>query len=167
MFFHELDADAAAGQRLHDAAKIIEISCETVHAVDDDHVAGTSECHQRLQLWPLRIFAGRLVRKDPVEGPIFELAIGILIERADPDTTDVLANQDAVPLTTLSEQLYDLSLLLSRNPKMNPNLTVIVGYPDVSLGYSPNGRSSRPLAALLGHLPSPRRVRPRLRGTLS
>ena len=125
MFFHELDADAAAGQRLHDAAKIIEISCETVHAVDDDRVAGASERHQRLQLWPLRIFPGRLVRKDAVEGRVFELAIGILIERTDPDITDALANQNAVSLTTLSGQVYNLNFLLLIKPKKHPNLTVL------------------------------------------
>jgi hypothetical protein len=66
------------------------------------------------------------------------LAIGILIERTDPDITDALANQDAVPLTTLSGQLYNLSLLLSIKPKKYPNLTVLVRHSDVRLGYNPN-----------------------------
>jgi hypothetical protein len=85
--------------------------------VDDHRVARASECHQRLQLWPLRIFAGRFVRKDAVEGRILELAIGILIERTDPDIADALANQNAVPLTTLSGQVCNFTFLMSINPK--------------------------------------------------
>jgi hypothetical protein len=102
MFFHELDADAAAGQRLHDAAKIIEFRPRRSMLWTTDRVAGASECHQRLELWPLRIFAGRLVRKDAVEGRILELAIRILIERTNPDIADALANQNATLLAKLS-----------------------------------------------------------------
>ncbi len=53
-----------------------------------------------------------------------------------PDITDALANQDSVPLTTLSGQLYDLGFLLSRKPKVNPNLTVQGKHSDVRLGYT-------------------------------
>ena len=48
--------------------------------LDDDRVAGADERHERLQLWTLRIFAGRFVGKDTIEGRLLELAIGILIE---------------------------------------------------------------------------------------
>jgi hypothetical protein len=48
MLFHELDADPAARQSLHDAAQIIEISREPVHAVHDDRIAGAGERHERL-----------------------------------------------------------------------------------------------------------------------
>ena len=52
-FLDELDADPPFGQLLHQAAQVVEGSCQTIHAVHDHRVALAGEGKERLELRPL------------------------------------------------------------------------------------------------------------------
>ena len=59
-FLQELDAHTALGQLLHQAAQIIEVSCQAIHAVHHHGVAFANETEHGLQLGTLGVLAEAL-----------------------------------------------------------------------------------------------------------
>jgi hypothetical protein len=75
---------------LHQAAQVVQISRQAIHAAHNNNVALASEGKERLELRPLGILAGGFVGKDLIERNILQLPFGILIETAHPDITNAL-----------------------------------------------------------------------------
>ena len=96
MFLDELDVDAALDQLLHQAAQVIEIARQAIHAVHDHGIALAHEGQQRLELGPLCILARGLVREDPIDRDLLQLTLGVLLEAADSDVTDALSLHGAL-----------------------------------------------------------------------
>jgi hypothetical protein len=90
-FLLKLDPDTSLGEALDQLAQVIQIAGQPIHAVDDDGIAFAGESEQSLKLGAVDVLARCLVGENPVERLTFQLAIDILIERADPDITDPLA----------------------------------------------------------------------------
>jgi hypothetical protein len=78
VFFDELDPHAFTRQGLHNAAQVIEIAGEPIHAIDDHGIAASHKAHQLFQLWPLGIFAGCFFGEGFVDLDAFELPFGTL-----------------------------------------------------------------------------------------
>jgi hypothetical protein len=57
----ELDAHAALGKALHQAAQIVQVARQAVHAVHHHRVTLAHEPEQRVELRTLRVLARRLV----------------------------------------------------------------------------------------------------------
>lgn len=70
--------------------QIIEVSLEPVHAVNHHRVAGSHKTQQRIELWPSRVLARRLVGKDATQFDAVKLTLGALLERTDPHIADSL-----------------------------------------------------------------------------
>jgi hypothetical protein len=65
--------------------------------VHDYCVAFAGERQQRVELWPLCVFARCLVGEQLVHLGLIELTFWILVETADPDITDALTSQNVPP----------------------------------------------------------------------
>ena len=79
--------------RLHQAAQVIEIARQAIHAVHHHGIALAHEGQQRVELVALRIFARRLVGEHLVHLALFELAFRVLVEATDPHVADALTVQ--------------------------------------------------------------------------
>ncbi|SLJ61133.1 Uncharacterised protein [Mycobacteroides abscessus subsp. abscessus] len=88
MLLDEFDADPAAGEFSHDPPQVVQIAGETVHRVHDHRVAGAYVPQQLIELGPVGVFCGRLVGEYPIGLDAVELAIGVLVDSADPDVAD-------------------------------------------------------------------------------
>jgi hypothetical protein len=99
LLLDELDAHAALGQLLHEAAQVIEVARQTIHAVHHHGVAFAHEGQQRIEFGPLGVLARRLVgeHRDP-PSTCFQLPFRVLVEAADPDVTDALTLQDILQM---------------------------------------------------------------------
>ena len=82
---------------LHQAAQVVEIARQAIHAVHDHRVALAHEAEQILQLRAAHILAGGLVGEHPVHRHALELALRVLIEAADADIADALSVQGVLP----------------------------------------------------------------------
>ena len=71
----ELDAHAALGELLHDAAQVVEVAGQPIHAVHHDGVALAHEGEQRVQLRALGVLARRLVGEE--RGPPGRVPAGV------------------------------------------------------------------------------------------
>ncbi len=83
------DTYAALRQLLHQAPQVIQITGQTIHAVDYD--SGRPE--HNFQLGPLGVLARSLVGEQFVHLGLFQLVFRILIVAANPDVTDALSLQ--------------------------------------------------------------------------
>jgi hypothetical protein len=91
VFFQEFNLDAAPGESLDDAAEVVEVAGEAVHAVDNHRIAFTDEGEEGIELRAAGILAGGFIGEDAVEFNAVQLAIGILVGAADADVADALA----------------------------------------------------------------------------
>ena len=108
-FLHEFDAYAVLGKLLHQAAQIVQVARQAIHAVHHYRVAFARKRQQGIKLRPLGILAGCHVDELPVHLDVIELAFGVLVETADP---------------------YDPSRPVSINYKVNPILTELSFFED-------------------------------------
>jgi hypothetical protein len=89
----ELDSHPAPGELLHQAAQIVEVACQAIHAEHHQGVALAHEAKQAIQLRPAYVLAGRLIGEHPIHCYALELAFRVLIEAADADIADALSVQ--------------------------------------------------------------------------
>jgi hypothetical protein len=80
---------------LHQAAQVIEVARQAIHAVNHHGVAFAHEGQQRIELGPLGVFARCLVGEHPADFDLLQLPFRVLVEAADPDIADALTLQDA------------------------------------------------------------------------
>jgi len=85
--------DAPSGQALHDAAQIIEVPGQPIHAVHHHRVALAHESQQRFQLRALSVLARCRVGEHASDLDVLQLAFRVLVEAADPDVADALTVQ--------------------------------------------------------------------------
>jgi hypothetical protein len=90
VFLDELDADASLRLLLDEAAKVIDVAGQPVHAMHHDGVALAGVGEQGLQLRPFGVFSGRLVGEQLVDLKMLKLAVGVLVDTADPNLPDAL-----------------------------------------------------------------------------
>lgn len=83
--FDELDAHPPFGQRLDDAAQVVEVARQPVHAVDDEGVALAHEPSHRLKLRAAGVLAGGAIGEASFDEHTVELSVRVLFERADAD----------------------------------------------------------------------------------
>jgi hypothetical protein len=91
VFFQKLDANATLGEHLDDAAKVVKVAGEAVHAVDDHHIAFADEGEKGVKLRAAGVLAGGFIGEEAVEFNAVQLAVGILVGAADADIADALA----------------------------------------------------------------------------
>lgn len=72
MLLKELDAYAALGEALHQAAQVVEVARQTIHAVHHDRVAFAHEGEQPFQFGPPCVLARRLVGEHFIHLDLFE-----------------------------------------------------------------------------------------------
>jgi hypothetical protein len=84
LLLHELHPHAACGEAADGRAQVVEVAGQAVHGVHEDGVAVADEGEHRLQLRAMEVFAGDVVGEGPVEFDAVELAIGVLVQGADP-----------------------------------------------------------------------------------
>jgi hypothetical protein len=60
-------------------------------------VAVADEAEQRVELWPVGVFARRAVGEGAVDGDAVELPVGALVEVADPGVGDPLSGDRVLP----------------------------------------------------------------------
>src|SRR3546814_2113541 len=87
-FLHELDPDASFGEGLNQFAQIVEITRQSIHAVDHDGVTLAGEGEHGIEFGAVDVLARCLVGENPVVRLPVQLAIDILIECAHPAVTD-------------------------------------------------------------------------------
>src|SRR5690606_41537620 len=76
---------------LHHPAQVIEITCQTIHAVHYQGVTLADVTEQRIKLRSLSILAGGFVDEYPAHLHAFQLSIRILVKRTNPYVTDPLS----------------------------------------------------------------------------
>lgn len=92
----------ALGQLLHQAAQIIEVSCQAIHAVHHHGVAFANETEHGLQLGTLGVLARGFVGEQLADLDLFKLAFRVLVEAANPDIADTVSLQKAVGERSIS-----------------------------------------------------------------
>ncbi|SLY24933.1 Uncharacterised protein [Klebsiella pneumoniae] len=107
MLLKELDAYAALGEALHQAAQVVEVARQTIHAVHHDRVAFAHEGEQPFQFGPPCVLARRLVGEHFIHLDLFELPFWVLVEAADADVTDALTVQGILLREMCQEEIYD------------------------------------------------------------
>lgn len=137
-FLQELDAHAALGQLLHQAAQVVEVAGQAIHAVHHHGVALADEAQQRFELGALGVLARGLVGEHLAHLCLFQLAFRVLVEAADPDVADAVPLHDvslvegglsalSVPLRLKARfcqaEIYDLHGHVSKNAKDHSILT--------------------------------------------
>ena len=93
---------------LHQAAQVVEVACQTIHAVHHHRVAFAHEGEQPFQFGPPGILARRLVGEHLVHRNLFQLPFRVLVEGADADVTDALTVQGILLREMCQEEIYDL-----------------------------------------------------------
>lgn len=58
--------------------------------MDDEGIAVLAKAKEFIELGPFGVLARGFVREDPVQLNIFELALSVLVQAADPDVSDAL-----------------------------------------------------------------------------
>ncbi len=134
----ELDSHAALGQLLHQAAQVVEVAGQAIHAVHHHRVALADEAQQRFELGALGVLAGCLVGEHLAHLGLFQLAFRVLVEAADPDVADAVPLHDvslvegglsalSVPLRLkprfCQAEIYNLRGHVSKNGKADSILT--------------------------------------------
>ena len=107
VFLEELDADAAAGEGVDEAAEVVEVACQAVHAVDDHGVTLAHEGQQPFEFGAPGVLARGLVGEETVHPDLLELALGVLVEAADADVADALTVHGGIAGSICQEGLYD------------------------------------------------------------
>ncbi|AAS76312.1 hypothetical protein SCH_028 (plasmid) [Salmonella enterica subsp. enterica serovar Choleraesuis str. SC-B67] len=82
-------------QPLDDAAQVIKVACQPVHAMHHHGVALADEGQQPFQLGTLGVLARSLVGEHPRHLNTLQLPFRVLVEAADADIADALTLQDA------------------------------------------------------------------------
>jgi len=126
-FLDELDADAALGELLHQAAQVVQVAGQAIHAVHHHRIALARERHHGIELRPMGVLPGRLVNEMPVHLDVIELAFRVLVKTADPDIANTLTVQDVLQEAKVSGKLYDPSRNLSINYELDSILTDRLG----------------------------------------
>ncbi len=119
----EFDAHAALGELLHQAAQIIEVARQAVHAMHHHGVALAHEGEQPFQLRTLGVLARRLISEQPVHRNLLELAFRVLVEAADADVADALTVR-GTPEDNCQEEIYDPWWRVSINSEDKSILTL-------------------------------------------
>ncbi len=91
--FAEFDAHAALGQALHDAAQVIQVACQPIHAVHHHGIAFAYKRKQTYKLGALGVLAGCLVGEHPSHMSPLQLPVWVLVEASDADVADALTVQ--------------------------------------------------------------------------
>jgi hypothetical protein len=107
-FLDELDAHAALGQPLHQAAQVIEVARQPIHAVHHHGVAFAHEGQQPFKFGTLGVLARRLVGEHLADFDLLQLPFRVLVEAADADVADALTVQDASKGKCVRNEIYDL-----------------------------------------------------------
>lgn len=82
-------------QPLNDAAQVIEIACQPVHAVHHHGVALAHKGQQPFKFGTLRVLAGSLIGEYLTDFDLLQLPIRVLVEAADADIANALTLQGA------------------------------------------------------------------------
>jgi hypothetical protein len=106
-FLDEFDAHAALGEALHQAAQVVEVARQTIHAVHHHRVAFAHEGEQPFQFGPLGVLARRLVGEHLVHRNLLQLPFRVLVEAADADVADALTVQGILLREMCQEEIYD------------------------------------------------------------
>jgi len=109
------------GLLVHNLAQIIEVAGEAIHAVHDDRIPLAREAQQGIELGPRDILARCFVGEGAVHRNLFELAVRVLVEGADPDIADALSIHTISSIC--QDRVYDVREHLSRKRNNNPRLT--------------------------------------------
>ena len=94
-FFDKLHAHAPLCQPLNDAAQVIKVACQPVHAVHYHGIALADEGQQPFKFGALRVLAGSLIGEDLADLDLLQLPVRVLFEAADADIADALTLQYA------------------------------------------------------------------------
>jgi hypothetical protein len=108
---------------------------QPVHRVHDDGVTVPDKREQRVQLRPHDVLACRLVREHSIQLYTIELAIGALIQGADPNVADSLFRHRALQPEGVRLKRETPTGRASNNSDSHPNLTRFARRSDVQLGY--------------------------------
>jgi len=100
VFLNEFYMHASLRQYLHDAAQIIEIARQAIHAMYKHNVAGARETHQRIQFRALGILTRCFVCKKSINLDAVQLTFRVLVESADSDIPNTLSDHDSLPHPT-------------------------------------------------------------------
>jgi len=65
--------------------------------MNDNGIALANKTDPLFEFGPMNIFPGRLVREDPIDRDLFELALRILIKSTDANITNAVTVQNAFP----------------------------------------------------------------------
>jgi len=96
------------GEALHQAAQVVEVARQTIHAVHHHRVSFAHEGEQPFQFGPPCVLARRLVGEQLVHRNLFQLPLRVLVEAADADVTDALTVQGILLREMCQEEIYDL-----------------------------------------------------------
>jgi len=95
---------------------------QTVHAVHDHRVPLAREAQQGIELGTRDILARCLVGEGAVHGNLLELAIRVLVERADPDIADPLSIHGSIS-SICQDRVCKVRGRMSRKRISDPKLT--------------------------------------------
>ncbi len=113
------------GQALHQAAQVVEVPRQAVHAVHHHRVALAHEGEQPFQLGALGVLAACLVGEHLVHLDVFELPFRVLVEAADADVADALTVQDASRMACVRKKSMTLDGAVSINSGCDSILTFL------------------------------------------
>src|SRR5579862_1618765 len=91
VFLHERHHDPTLVQFSHGPQKVLGISRQPVHRVDNEGVASPHVLQRRQQLGPVGVLAARLVSEGAIKLDAVKLPLGVLVERADSDVPDAVS----------------------------------------------------------------------------
>ena len=92
LFLDELDPHPLVGEGAHYSTQVVEVAGEPVHRVHEDDVTGAEEPQQLVELGPGDVLSRGVIGEHPVDVDAVELAVGVLVDGADPDVADPHAN---------------------------------------------------------------------------
>ena len=64
--FYKSDMDAPLNQLEDELTQIVEVAGQPIHSMTDNGVSFADEAEHCVELWPVCVFAGNLVREHPV-----------------------------------------------------------------------------------------------------
>ena len=90
MFFNKLYFNPTAGEVFDYFSKIVKISGESVHTMDDNGVSFSDEFEHGFELGAIRVSSTDLVLESPMKFFSIELPACLLVNGADSDVSDSL-----------------------------------------------------------------------------